>query len=122
MAATLGTVPHTPEAATEAKFGFEASRWPHTLGWVSLLNTLLKGEKVCGMLMAAAVLVDEDDVQAGSGVAAELLVTGAVAEEAGGPVSVGEGLPPPELGDELGRGSAEAARLELLAGEITAWV
>lgn len=101
----------------------EDSRWPQTLGCVSLLNTLLKGEKVCGMLIAGAVLVEE--VLAGTEVAAEvLLATAAVDDAATWPVlpSVGEGLPPPELGDELGRGSAEAARLELLAGEITAWV
>lgn len=118
----LGT-PHTPEAATEAKLGLEDSRWPQTLGCVSLLNTLLKGEKVCGMLIAGAVLVEE--VLAGTERAAEVQLTvTAVDDAATWPVlpSVGEGLPPPELGDELGRGSAEAARLELLAGEITAWV
>lgn len=101
----------------------EDSRWPQTLGCVSLLNTLLKGEKVCGMLIAGKVLVAE--VLAGIEKAAEVLLTVTAVDDAViWPVlpSVGEGLPPPELGDELGRASAEAARLELLAGEITAWV
>lgn len=101
----------------------EASRWPQTLGCVSLLNTLLNGEKVCGMLMAGAVLVEDVEVDT-EGVTEVLLVAVAVDDTTMLTVlpSVGEGLPPPELGDELGRGSAEAARLELLAGEMTAWV
>lgn len=75
------------------------------------------------MLMAGAVLVEDVEVDT-EGVTEVLLVAVAVDDTTMLTVlpSVGEGLPPPELGDELGRGSAEAARLELLAGEMTAWV
>lgn len=75
------------------------------------------------MLMAGAVLFEDVEVDT-EGAMVVLLVVVAADDTAMLPVlpSVGEGLPPPELGDELGRGSAEAARLELLAGEMTAWV